>query len=126
MTNTGSSNWTAGVSFLIAHGTYYLQGENGWGERSCAREFAAEKERAEFIKKLRKTGFENVYAVNVEQVDNAARWADRIEAASREGVAVENKLASSGAYASASEAAAYRHGLERAAWLLRNRPDENA
>ncbi len=56
--------------------------------------------------------------------DLELRWADRLEALSREGIETENKFARSGAYASSAEQVAYRHGLEKAAWLLRNRPDE--
>ena len=52
------------------------------------------------------------------------RWADRLNAVAREFVSVENKFAMNGAYASAAEQAAYRHGIERSAWLIRNRPDE--
>lgn len=52
------------------------------------------------------------------------RWADRLDAVAREFVSVENKFAMNGAYASAAEQAAYRHGIERSAWLIRNRPDE--
>jgi hypothetical protein len=29
------------LTFVLRLGSYWLQGENGWGERGCAREFTA-------------------------------------------------------------------------------------
>jgi hypothetical protein len=42
-------NPPAATAYVIRNGDHYLQGDNGWGERSCAREFT----RAELVRFLR-------------------------------------------------------------------------
>lgn len=56
--------------FLIANGSYFLQGDNGWGERACARSFESRAKRETELRSIRKT-HENAYAVDVLTAETA-------------------------------------------------------
>jgi hypothetical protein len=58
------------LELLIGNGTYYLQGENGWGERSCATRFASLDERSAALRRVRKT-HDNAFAVDVLTAETA-------------------------------------------------------